>query len=41
MPGFDVVPSDLRSSFRQPIRALPMVLGKRDSCRGNRSEKGS
>ena len=39
MPGFDVVPSDLRSSFRQPIRAVPMVLGKRDSCRGSCSRE--
>lgn len=35
MPGFEVVPSDLRSSFRQPIREVPMVLGKRESCRGS------
>jgi hypothetical protein len=35
MPGFEVVPSDLRSPFRQPIRAVPMVLGKRESCRGS------
>ncbi len=26
-----------RSSFRQPIRAIPIFLGKRDSCRGNHS----